>query len=78
MAATDGVETCERTPQTVILPNHGRLIFVLLPSRGSLNHAGRSALRVGAEWQRRVPGVQVVLPPEVSPRLWGDLASQPR
>jgi hypothetical protein len=75
---TDGVETCERGPHSFRLPDHRRLIFVLLPSRGSLRDTGRAALRVANEWQERVPGLQVVLPWDVTPQLWGELATHLR
>lgn len=75
---TDGLETCERNPQPVKLQEHRQLIFVLLPSRGSLRDAGRAALGVGNAWQQRVPGLQMVLPSDITPHLWDELAARSR
>ncbi len=75
---TDGVETCERNPQPIMLPEHRQVIFVLLPSRGHSLDVGRTALRLEAEWQRRIVGLQVILPSDISPRLWEEISAKAR
>lgn len=72
---TDGLETCERSPAPIKLLPQRNVIFLLLPFRGSMRDVGREAQRVGTEWRRRVPGLQVVMPSDVSPELWNELVS---
>jgi hypothetical protein len=78
LVATDGSETCDRGPRAFRLPARKRLIFVLLPSRGSVPNRGRAALRLANQWKEHVPGLQVVLPSEVNPQFWGALAAHSR
>jgi hypothetical protein len=73
---SDGLETCEGARPTLHLPSGTRLFLILLPSRTSMHKAGGSALQIGAAWQAIVPGLRVLMPSEVTPDLWSDLASQ--
>jgi hypothetical protein len=75
---TDGSETCERGPRAFQLPDHKQLIFILLPSRGSVPDRGRAALRIAKQWKEHVPGMWVVLPSDVTPQFWSALAVHSR
>lgn len=72
---SDGIETCERERPTFRLPAETRLILILLPSRTSMRKNGGSALDLTATWERAFPGLKVVMPSEVTPDLWSDLAA---
>lgn len=72
---TDGLETCERRPEPIKMPPHRKVVFLLLPFRGSMRDVGRVTQHVGDDWQRRVPGSQVVMPSDITPELWTELVS---
>jgi hypothetical protein len=75
---SDGIETCERERSAFQLPREARVILILLPSRTSMSKAGGSALQITAAWERLVPGLKVVMPSEITPALWSDLAGPTR
>ncbi len=75
---SDGIETCERSRPIVHLPAETHVILILLPSRSSMRKTAGSALQVAEGWERAVPGLKVVMPSEVTPDVWSDLAARPR
>lgn len=75
---TDGVETCERNPKPIKLPEHHRLFMVLLPSRGSMRETASRVSDVKGQWERLIPGVQVIVPSDLGASFWGDTAALPR
>jgi hypothetical protein len=74
--STDGIETCERGRPTLHLPAQTRLMLILLPSRASVRNAGGAAMRLATQWERQVPGLKVVMPSEVTPALWNEIAAE--
>ncbi|MBZ5677094.1 MAG: hypothetical protein LAP61_22855 [Acidobacteriia bacterium] len=75
---SDGLETCEQVRPAFQLPSDSRLFLILLPSRSLMHKNGRSALQIATGWETIVRGLKVVMPTDVTPDLWSDLASTGR
>jgi hypothetical protein len=74
---SDGIETCEPSRLVSRAHSEARLILILLPSRNPARKTGGAALDLAGAWERAVRGLRVVMPSEVSPDLWTEIASSP-
>jgi hypothetical protein len=43
-----------------------------------MGKTGGSALQIASLWERRIPGLKVVMPSEITPALWSELAVRSR